>query len=91
MNYKKLTQIVMLMIIALIVIVLVYDAFAISQGGTEASISSAIIKLSYKQPLVPLLIGWFVGLLFGHLFWRMKGNEDTKELNLDNNKYFNRE
>lgn len=83
MNYKKLTQKVMLAIVGAVVAVLIYDAYAISQGGTEASISSQIIVLSYKQPLVPALVGWFVGLLMGHLFWRMKGNDDTRALGLD--------
>lgn len=83
MRFKIITQKVMLAIVALIIIVLIYDAYAISQGGTEASISSQIITLSYKQPLVPCLIGWFVGLLQGHLFWRMKGNDDTRALGLD--------
>lgn len=77
MNYKIITQKVMLAIVAMVVAVLIYDAYAISQGGTEASISSQIIILSYKQPLVPALVGWFIGLLMGHLFWRMKLNKDT--------------
>ncbi len=83
MNFKVITQKVMLAIIVMIVVVLIYDAYAISQGGTEASISSQLIVLSYKQPLVPALIGWFIGLLMGHLFWRMKGNDDTRALGLD--------
>lgn len=80
---KKITQMVTLAIVLAVVIILIYDAYAISQGGTEASISSLIITLSYRQPLVPALVGWFIGLLMGHLFWRMKGNDDTRELKLD--------
>ena len=83
MNYKKLTQKVMLAIVGAVVAVLIYDAYAISQGGTEASISSQIIVLSYKQPLVPCLIGWFIGVLMGHLFWRMRPNKDTISNGID--------
>lgn len=84
MNYKKLTGKVMIGILALIIIVLVYDAIAIMKGGTEASISSRIILMSYNMPLIPAVIGWFIGLLMGHLFWRMKGNDDTRAVGLDN-------
>lgn len=80
MDWKKVTEKVMFSIIGLVIIILMYDAYAISQGGTEASISSAIIVLSYKQPLVPCLIGWFIGVLMGHLFWRMLPNKDTVEI-----------
>jgi len=83
MDFKKLTIKVTVGIVLAVVIILIYDAIAIMGGGTEASISSLIITLSYKQPLVPALVGWFIGLLMGHLFWRMKGNDDTRALKLD--------
>lgn len=83
MDFKKLTMKVTLAIVIAVVVILAYDAVAIMNGGTEASISSLIITLSYKQPLVPALVGWFIGLLMGHLFWRMKGNDDTRALKLD--------
>ena len=60
MNFKKLTQMVMIGIVLLIVIILIYDAYAISQGGTEASISSQIIVLSYKQPFLVSMISWWL-------------------------------
>jgi hypothetical protein len=75
-SFKKLTLIITVVSVALL---LIYDAIAIYFGGTEASISSLVITASYKQPLIPLL----VGILIGHLFWRMKGNNDTRELGLD--------
>lgn len=83
MDFKKLTMKVTLAIVIAVVVILAYDAVAVMNGGTEASISSLIITLSYKQPLVPALVGWFIGLLMGHLFWRMKGNDDTRALGLD--------
>lgn len=83
MNWKKSTLIVTLMIPVLIVAILVYDAIAIFYGGTEASISSLLITSAYEMPFMVLCIGLFTGILFGHLFWRMKGNQDTKKLKLD--------
>ena len=85
MNWKKNTLIVTLMIPVLIVLILIYDAVAIMNGGTEASISSLIITMAYKMPFMVFCIGYFSGVLTGHLFWRMKGNKDTKELGLDEN------
>lgn len=83
MNWKQRTMLVTLMIPALILGILVYDAIAIHYGGTEASISSLIITSAYQMPFMVFCIGFFSGVLFGHLFWRMKGNADTKLLGLD--------
>lgn len=76
MNWKKITTV---SISILLVVVLVYDAFVISVGGTEASISSIIIEFSYKMPIFTFL----AGVVCGHLFWRMKGNKDTKQLDVE--------
>lgn len=70
---KKLTYIFIGILFAAITI---YDVVAIIKGGTEASISSIMISWSYKFPLFPFTIG----VICGHLFWRMKGNKDTKEI-----------
>ena len=83
MNWKKNTLIVTLMIPVLIVLILVYDAIAIYYGGTEASISSLLITSAYRVPFMVFCIGFFSGILFGHLFWRMRGNKDTRALGLD--------
>lgn len=83
MDFKKTTKLVALLILALIVIVLVYDAVAIHYGGTEASISSLIITSSYQMPFMVFCIGFFLGVLSGHLFWRMRGNKDTSQIGLD--------
>lgn len=78
---KKTTMIVTFAIIPLIIVaILGYDVYAIMKGGTEASISSLIIKSSYKMPFMVYMIGLFSGILVGHLFWRMKSNQDTKEI-----------
>ena len=83
MEIKKITKIVTFGIIpALIVFVLIFDVFAISKGGTEASISSLLITWAYKWPFGVYMIGLSNGILVGHLFWRMKGNKDTIELDV---------
>lgn len=82
-KWKNYTLLVTLAIPLLIVVILIYDAFAVHFGGTEASISSLIINASYKMPFMVFCIGFFMGVLSGHLFWRMRGNEDTKKINLD--------
>lgn len=82
-KWKSITQKVMMLIIVAIVLILVYDAIAIMNGGTEASISSAIIVMSYKHPSVVAFICLFTGILIGHLFWRMAPNKDTIESGID--------
>lgn len=82
-KWKNRTYIVMILIIMAIVAVLIYDALAVYFGGTEASISSIIINLSYEMPFMVLCIGFCTGVLFGHLFWRMKPNKDTTKNGVD--------
>ena len=78
---KELTKKVTFWIIpALIVAILVYDVYAIAVGGSEASISALVIKSSYQMPFMVYMIGLFNGILVGHLFWRMRSNEMTKEI-----------
>lgn len=83
MNIKKITVLVVLSIPLYLLLVLAYDVFAINQGGTEASISSYIITMAYKMPFAVFMTGLFNGIFVGHLFWRMKGNKDTKAIGLD--------
>lgn len=77
MNWKTKTKAVAGLIIFAIIAILIYDAVAIHFGGTEASISSLIIVNSYEYPFMVFCIGLFIGILAGHLFWRMKPNKDT--------------
>jgi hypothetical protein len=83
MNWKKITKIVIGLIFLVVALVLIYDVVAIVNGGTEASISSFIITMAYKMPFAVYMLGLSNGILIGHLFWRMKGNKDTRELLLD--------
>ena len=55
-------------IILTVVTWIAYDAWVIMSKGKEASISWVMIEYSYEYPIGVFLLG----LLFGHLFWRMK-------------------
>jgi hypothetical protein len=78
---KQLTKKVTFFVIpTLIILILVYDVWAIIKGGTESSISAFLIKASYEMPFMVFCIGFFNGVLVGHLFWRMKPNGMTKEI-----------
>jgi cytochrome c oxidase assembly factor CtaG len=70
---KKITTMILVIIGAFLII---WDVIAIMKGGTEASISSIIIGFTYKMPMFT----FFCGFLSGHLFWRMRSNNDTKEI-----------
>lgn len=65
MDVRKITYAV---ILASIAILIVYDFYAIIQGGPEATISWVIIDRSYDYPIIPFA----AGVLCGHLFWRAK-------------------
>jgi hypothetical protein len=81
MTPTKMTKIVTIGIIpAIIIAILIYDAIAIELGGTEASISNFLIIAAYKRPFMVYCIGLFNGILVGHLFWRMKPNTATQEI-----------
>lgn len=53
-----------------------YDIYAIMSDGSHASISAVIIEFSYKMPFFTFMSG----VVCGHLFWRMKPNDSTKEI-----------
>lgn len=57
-----------------------YDIYAISEGGTEASISFMMYEWSYKYPIFTWTMGFIPGLLVGHFFWRIRDTKTTKEL-----------
>ncbi len=83
MSWKERTYIVMGLIIFAVLVVLIYDAVAIYHGGTEASISSIIINMTYTMPFATHFVVLIFGILFGHLFWRMKPNKDTIKNGID--------
>jgi hypothetical protein len=81
--FKKITVYVTIAIPIIILIILGYDAVAILNEGTEASISSLIIIASHQHPLIPAISCYFFGLLSGHLWWRMAPNKDTIKSGID--------
>lgn len=69
----KLTPIFIFIIIAAIA---AYDVWVIVVHGSHESISGYIIEWSYAHPVFSFVMGF----VMGHLFWRMKRNERTKEI-----------
>ena len=55
-----------------VVAIIVFDVYALVKGGEAMTISAYLISLSYEQPIVPFILGFAVGMLGGHLFWRVK-------------------
>jgi hypothetical protein len=51
------------------VFLILYDVYLAWTGGYEATISCQTLRASRQYPVIPLLVGFVVGLLFGHLFW----------------------
>ena len=58
-------------IIFLVVIITVFDVWVIAKKGKQESISAHIIRMSYKYPLLVLLLG----IVLGHLFWSMRTDD----------------
>ena len=83
MKWKNRTLVVTLSIPVIIVLILIYDAIAVYFGGTEASISSLIINASYQMPFMVFCVGFSMGILSSHLFWRMRPNKDTLASGID--------
>ena len=73
---KDIKKITVYFIAALFFLITIYDVFAIVKGGVEASISHTMIIWAYKFPIFP----FFMGVLCGHLFWRMGDTKETKAI-----------
>lgn len=54
-------------ILAVIILIAVYDVYIIAKKGKRDSISAYIIRASRKYVIVPLAAGF----LLGHIFWSM--------------------
>lgn len=58
--------------VAMILLIAVYDIAALAIGGVDATISHVIgIEGSFDSPLIP----FGVGFVMGHLFWPQKRSE----------------
>lgn len=53
-----------------------WDVYVIMGAGFESSISHVMIEWSYKYPIFTFLMG----VVMGHLFWRMSDSRATKEI-----------
>lgn len=62
-------------IVATLVIVLGFDAWVMFVGGTGTTISHELINWPYKYPIM----GCLVGIVLGHLMWRMPSTVETAE------------
>jgi hypothetical protein len=49
-----------------------YDVFLVWHYGVEQTISWQTYQAARSEPIIPLLLGLAVGILFGHLFWPQK-------------------
>lgn len=50
-------------------LILLYDAYRAWRYGLEATLSYWVLTNSPKYPIIPALVGFFIGLLFGHFWW----------------------
>lgn len=73
MNYKKIT---IIFIVVMIAIIAGYDVWVIASSGSENSISMTMIEWSYKYPVFTFAMGF----VMGHLFWRVRDTDGTKLL-----------
>jgi hypothetical protein len=55
------------LIVAVVVLGAIYDIIAAVVGGQESTISVIVWNVSLKHPVIPFA----VGVLCGHLFWRL--------------------
>jgi len=62
MNWRKLTKLVILLVVAGAI---VYDLIAWQAGTVDATISRVTLAWAHRWPVVP----FSVGVLCGHLFW----------------------
>lgn len=72
MSIKKITQI---FIVCIFVVIFGYDFYAWVSGGTEATISWAVMEFSYNSPVFTFAMGF----IMGHLFWQMNGKQKIEK------------
>jgi len=59
---------------------IIYDIYAITEGGTEASISFMMYEWSYKYPIFTFACGFIPGVLVGHFFWKISDTPGTRRI-----------
>lgn len=54
-------------------ILIVFDVWLYGKGGAGATISWQTYQAARREPIIPIVIAFVVGVLFGHLFWPQYG------------------
>lgn len=70
-NWRKRTQTLIWLVLALICI---WDVFAKSLGGMGSTVSSLMFDLGFEWPVIPFMAGF----LCGHFFFSMWGRESKR-------------
>jgi len=53
---------------------ILYDIWLCWRGGAAATISWHAYLAARDEPIIPLVLGLVIGILFGHLFWPNRGS-----------------
>lgn len=72
-NLKKTTFLVLM---SSLILLILWDLYAVYVGGDEATISNLILVGTYRYPFVSFLAGF----ICGHLFWRANDTKDLQEV-----------
>jgi hypothetical protein len=64
----------MFFIIAVVVLIIGWDAYTILSNGVETSISQVMIDWAYDYPVFPFSMGF----VCGHLFWVISSSRHKK-------------
>ena len=51
------------------IFLIAYDVWLVANFGVEQTISWRTYTAAKSEPIIPLILGLIVGILFGHLFW----------------------
>lgn len=62
---------ILLSVSAFVISWVIFDFVIIAKKGKYESISAHIIRLSREFPMIPFVVGIFLGFVCGHLFWQM--------------------
>lgn len=52
-----------------VIIIIGTDIYLAIKGGFQATLSYWMMLNSIKYPIMPAMLGFGIGLLFGHFFW----------------------
>lgn len=61
---KHMAKVTLVFTVLTVIVIGLYDAFALATGGYEATISCLLYTYSKQQPVIPFVFGFFAGHLF---------------------------